>query len=75
MRRSSIEFGDAPIRLFNGLGAVSVQDESVTGLQKLLFAPVDLPDYNFSLSFREARTGVLIQDTVPDYFKHVLETG
>jgi hypothetical protein len=75
MRRSSIEFGDAPLRLFNGWGAVSLNDQSVTGLQKLLFPPVDLPNYNFSLSFREAKSGVLIQDTVPDIYLHQLETG
>ncbi len=75
MRRSSIFFGDAPIRLFNGRGAVSLRDKSVTGLQTLLFPPVDIPDYNFSLAFREAKTGVLIQDTVPDVFKRLLETG
>ena len=40
MRRSGrSRFGDAPIRLFNGWGAVSVRDKSVTGLQKLLFPP------------------------------------
>ncbi len=75
MRRSSIKFGDASLRIFNGRGAVSLRDKSVTGLQILQFPPVDVPDYNFSLAFREAKTGVLIQDTVPDVFQHLLETG
>ncbi len=75
MRRSSMRFGDIPVRLFNGRGAISVRDQSVTGLQILSFPPVEVPTYNFSLAFREAKTNVLIQDIVPDVFQHLLETG
>lgn len=75
MRRSSMRFGDIPVRLFNGHGVVSLRDKSVTGLQMLSFPPIEVPTYNFSLGFRDARTGALIQDTVPDFYQHLLETG
>jgi len=75
MSRSRMAFGGAMLRIFNGRGAVSIRDKSVTGLQYLQFPPIDVPDYRFSLAFREAQAGTLIQDTVPDFFEHLLRTG
>jgi hypothetical protein len=75
MPRSQIAFGDRMIRLFNGRGAVSIRDKSVTGLQTLQFPPIDIRDYRFSLAFRETKANVLIQDVVPDVYDHMVETG
>jgi len=75
MSREKIAFGGPMLRIFSGRGAVSIRDKSVTGLEGLQFPPLDFPDYRFSLSFQEARTGTLIQDTVPDVFDRLLQTG
>ena len=56
-------------------GAVSIRDKSVTGLEGLQFPPIDFSGYRFSLSFKDAQTGTLIQDTVPDYFDRTLQAG
>lgn len=52
MPRSQISMGDRMIRLFNGRGAVSIRDKSLTGLQFLKFPPIDLRDWRFSLAFK-----------------------
>ena len=69
MPRSQISFDDRRVRLFNGRGAVSIRDKSLTGLQFLKFPPIDLSDYRFSLAFKETKANVLIQDVVPDYYE------
>ncbi len=69
MPRSQISFDDRRVRLFNGRGAVSIRDKSLTGLQFLKFPPVDLRDWRFSLAFRETKANLLIQDVVPDYYE------
>src|SRR5579862_9187627 len=61
MPRTQIAFGDRALRLFNGRGAVSVRDKSLTGLQTLLFPPIEIRDYRFFLQFRETNANVLIQ--------------
>lgn len=75
MRRSQMEWGNLPVRLFNGRGAMYLRDKSVTGLQMLSFPPVEVATYNFSLAFRDSRTGALIQDTVPDFYQKLLTTN
>src|ERR1700677_1508461 len=75
MPRYQINLGDRMLRLFNGRGAISVRDKSLTGLQMLQFPPIDIRDYRFSLAFREANADVLIQDVVPDVYDHMVETG
>ncbi len=75
MPRAKIAFGDRMLRLFNGRGAISVRDKSVTGLQTLQFPPIDTRDYRFSLAFRETKANVLIQDVVPDVYDYMVETG
>jgi hypothetical protein len=75
MSRDKIAFGGRMLRIFNGRGAVSIRDKSVTGLEGLQFPPIDLPDYRFSLAFREAKTSTLIQDIVPEVFDRLLQTG
>ncbi len=69
MPRSQINFDDRNVRLFNGRGAVSIRDESLTGLQFLKFPPIDLRDWRFSLAFKETKANLLIQDVVPDYYE------
>src|SRR5664279_5464883 len=64
MPRTQIAFSDRALRLFNGRGAVSVRDKSLTGLQTLLFPPIEIRDYRFFLQFRETKANVLIQDVV-----------
>jgi Mannosylglycerate hydrolase MGH1-like glycoside hydrolase domain len=75
MSRKRMAFGGTMLRIFNGRGAVSIRDKSVTGLQNLQFPPIDIPDYRFSLAFQDEQAGTLIQDTVPDVFEHLLRTG
>ena len=59
MPRSQINFDDRNVRLFNGRGAVSIRDESLTGLQFLKFPPIDLRDWRFSLAFKETKANLL----------------
>src|ERR1035437_10932139 len=73
MPRSQIAMGDRMIRLFNGRGAVSIRDKSLTGLQFLKFPPIDLRDWRFSLAFKESKANLLIQDIVPDYYDAKVE--
>ncbi|MCL5006274.1 MAG: hypothetical protein M1404_07035 [Acidobacteria bacterium] len=75
MPRSQIIFTGRMLRLFNGRGAVSIRDKCVTGLQRLQFPPIDVRDYKFYLAFREATTGTLIQDIMPDVYEHKVRTG
>lgn len=75
MPRTSIVFSDRMLRLFNGRGAISIRDKSVTGLQELQFPPIDIRDYRFQLAFREKTTQVLIQDVVADVYEHMVLTG
>lgn len=76
MPRPSIGFfNDRSIRLFNGRGAVSIRDKSVTGLQDLVFPPIEVRAYHFQLAFREQESKVLIQDVVPDVYEHMVRTG
>ncbi len=75
MSRDKISFGGPMLRIFSGRGAVSIRDKSVTGLEGLQFPPIDFSDYRFSLSFKDAQTGTLIQDTVPDYFDRTIQAG
>jgi len=75
MPRTQIAFGDRMLRLFNGRGAVSIRDKSLTGLQTLQFPPIDIRDYRFFLAFRETKANVLIQDLVPDVYDYMVETG
>jgi Mannosylglycerate hydrolase MGH1-like glycoside hydrolase domain len=74
MPRSQIVFTDRMLRLFNGRGAISVRDQSVTGLQRLQFPPIAVRHYKFYLAFREAETGTLIQDIVPEGYEHSVRT-
>jgi glycogen debranching enzyme len=75
MPRSEIAFDGPRLRLFDGYGAMSVRDRSVTGVQSLQFPPIDVENYKFYLAFREATTGVLIQDVVQDVYQHMVRTG
>lgn len=75
MPRSQIDFGDRMLRLFNGRGAISVRDKSLTGLQTLQFPPINIRDYRFFLAFRETGANVLIQDVTPDIYDYRAETN
>lgn len=55
MDRRSMALPDRMIRVFNGRGAASVRDKTVTGLQGLQFPPVELRDYRFQLAFFDRR--------------------
>ncbi len=75
MPRDQITFSGRDLLLFNGRGSISVRDKSVTGLQQLQFPPISIRNYAFFLSFREASTGTLIQDIVPDAYERNVITG
>jgi hypothetical protein len=75
MPRTQIIFSDRRLRLFNGRGAISARDKCVTGLQGLQFPPIELHDYKFYLAFREASTGTLIQDVVPEVYDRCVLTS
>lgn len=63
------------LRLFNGRGAISVWNQTVTGLQALRFPPFCLDDYRFSLAFRDRSRGLLIQDIMADMADYMNRTG
>jgi hypothetical protein len=75
MERTRIIFSGRRPRLFNGRGAISVRDWSVTGLQTLQFPPVDVRDYHFQLAFRDETNRVLIEDVVADAHEQLATTG
>ncbi|MFA5058935.1 MAG: hypothetical protein WC485_12535, partial [Opitutaceae bacterium] len=75
MPRTSIGFiNDRIIRLFNGRGAISIRDKSLTGLQDPVFPPIEVRDYHFQLALREQESKVLIQDVVPDVYEQMVRT-
>jgi hypothetical protein len=75
MNRSQMVFSDRSTRLFNGRGAVSIRDRTVTGLQAVSFPPMEFRDYKFQLSFKEGRTGLVIGDRVQDMYETLVQTG
>ena len=75
MERTRIIFSGRRLRLFNGRGAISVRDWSVTGLQNLQFPPIDIRDYHFLLAFRDEKSKVLIEDVVGDAHEQLATTG
>ncbi len=66
MARTRIALSDTTLRLFNGRGAISVRDKTVTGLQNVQFPPVQLHHYQFRLAFFEHSLGGFIQDIAAD---------
>lgn len=70
MPRSQIEFSGLNLLLFNGCGSISILNKCVTGLQRLRFPPIEVPNYRFYLAFRDAKTGALIQDIRPEIYNH-----
>jgi len=75
MPRTNIAFSDRMLFLFNGRGAVSLRDKTVTGLQDLLFPPIDILNYHFQLAFLDNTDNILIQDIVPDVYEQRVRTG
>ena len=75
MPRAQMHFTDDQLRLFNGRGAVYVQEYTLTGLHNILFLPISCPDYNLSLDFLDKKSGTLIQDDVADMWKDFLNRG
>ncbi len=75
MDRGRIIFSGRRLRLFNGRGAISVRDWSVTGLQSLQFPPIDVRDYRFLLAFHDEKNNVLIEDVVGDAHEKLATTG
>jgi hypothetical protein len=75
MERTRIIFSGRRLRLFNGRGAISVRDWTVTGLQTLQFPPIDVRDYHFLLAFRDEKSKVLIEDVVGDAHEQLATTG
>ncbi len=74
MLRSRMAFSDTMLRLFNGRGAVSVRDKSLTGLQNLQFPPVQLRHYQFRLAFFERSLDGFIQDIAADVHEYMDRT-
>ena len=80
MPRGQISFRDRDLRLFNARGTTSFRSRTVTGLKAMIFVPFNMSDPqvqpplslsdsgHFNLSFREERTGTLIQDIQDEFF-------
>src|SRR3989304_3138365 len=69
MPRAQMHFTDDQLRLFNGRGAIYVQEYTLTGLHNIHFLPFNCPDYNFNVDFLDNKSGTLIQDDVADMWK------
>lgn len=75
MPRAAIALPDFMIRLFSGRGAVYARDRTVTGLRGLQFPPIDLPDYRFSLAFRDRASGRTVGDATQDAWEALTAPG
>lgn len=75
MSRSQMAFDDFMVRVFNGRGAVSLRDHTVTGLQAIQFTPFDQRDWRFNVALREKTTGCVIDDAVADVWDYHLRTA
>lgn len=75
MVRTQMVFPDRMIRIFNGRGAISVRDRSVTGLQGIQFPPAEIPGYQFQLAFFERSLNGFIQDLQADVYEHWRDFG
>ncbi len=79
MPRGQISFRDRDLRLFNNRGTTSFRSRTVTGLKAMIFVPFNMSDPqinpplslsdsgHFNLSFREEKTGALIQDIQDEF--------
>lgn len=74
-KRSAIAMPDRMIRAFNGRGAVSIRDHTVTGVQFLQFTPFEQPDWQFNLEFRHIGTGCVIHDRADVVWNYHSRTG
>ncbi len=74
MARTRMAFSDTMLRLFNGRGAISIRDKTLTGLQNLQFPPVQLYHYQFRLAFFECSLGGFIQDIAADVHSYMDRT-
>ena len=72
MPRTQILLSDRMLRIFNGRGAVSPREKSVTGLQELEFPHIAVSGYDFFLSFRSPDSS-LIEDNTADFYKEWVE--
>jgi hypothetical protein len=75
MPRSAIALEDYMLRLFNGRGAVSVRDHTVTGLQAVQFTPFDQRHWHFHAALREMSSGLVIDDAAADVWDYYARTG
>ena len=75
MARHAIALEDHMLRLFNGRGAFSVRDHTVTGLQAVQFTPFDQRHWHFHAALREISSGLLIDDAGADVWDYYARTG
>lgn len=69
MSREKMVSKDDQVLLFNGRGMASPRQYSATGITAPKFYPIDLPDYDFYINFREVQTGTEIRDDVPIFWE------
>ena len=73
--REEIRFTDNQLRLFNGRGCIYVKQNSLTGLHRVQFPPIDIRHYQFRLDFRDGKNGILMQDNIPELWEDFKEKG
>jgi hypothetical protein len=75
MPRSAIALEDHMLRLFNGRGAFSVRDHTVTGLQAVQFTPFDQRHWHFHAALREMSSNLVMDDAGADVWDYYARTG
>ena len=75
MPRSKMFLEDDQLLLFNGIGAASPCELSITGVTNLKFTPTVFPNYNFHFNFFDNSSGTLIHDDAKFIESLYLEKG
>jgi hypothetical protein len=75
MSREEIRFSDNQLRLFNGRGCIYLKQNSLTGLHRVQFPPIDIRQYQFRIDFRDDQNGILMQDNIPEIWEEFKEKG
>ncbi len=54
MKRTDMALNDEGIFVFNGRGQISLRDKTITGVQNLLFPPVQVCAFNFLMMVNQS---------------------
>ena len=71
--REEIRFTDNQLRLFNGRGCIYVKQNSLTGVHRVQFPPIDIRQYQFRLDFHDDKNDILMQDNIPELWEDFKE--